>query len=140
MKYQPGLSKTDGEGIERVWSIMNLMSYITREEQPGARHDDHEDLLNRSSFKKNTNQGGLYHSIVSIFLTYCSRIYSGETFAYCTVGKEGPGGLFRGDFVDADAGASGGMAEPGSSLGGGSHAAEPISSARQGFVDIFDQL
>lgn len=56
-KYQVGVGKTDGEGIEHKWAAMNSMAYITKEEQPGARHDDLEDLSDLLSFKKNVEMG-----------------------------------------------------------------------------------
>lgn len=57
VRFQKGLGKTDGEGIERVWSLMNPLSYTLKEEGPGLRHDDIEDLCNRLNFKKNLGQG-----------------------------------------------------------------------------------
>lgn len=57
LKFQVGVGKTDGEGIERKWAAMNPMSYITKEEQPGARHDDLEDLTDLLNFKKNVEMG-----------------------------------------------------------------------------------
>lgn len=57
LKYKPGVGKTDGEGIERVWSVFNSISYMTREEQPGARHDDIEDKADKHNFGKNIALG-----------------------------------------------------------------------------------
>ncbi|KAF9004860.1 hypothetical protein BDZ89DRAFT_1049367 [Hymenopellis radicata] len=53
LKYKEGVGKTDGEGIERVWSVLNPMSYMMREEQPGAHHDDIEDKVDKHNFGKN---------------------------------------------------------------------------------------
>ncbi|KAF9001842.1 hypothetical protein BDZ89DRAFT_968153, partial [Hymenopellis radicata] len=57
LKYKVGVGKTDGEGIERVWAVFNPMSYMTREEQPGARHDDIEDKVDKHNFGKNIHLG-----------------------------------------------------------------------------------
>ncbi|KAF9005817.1 hypothetical protein BDZ89DRAFT_1145029 [Hymenopellis radicata] len=57
LKYKVGMGKTDGEGPERVWSILNPMSYMTKEEHPGARHDDIEDKVNLHNFLKNVRSG-----------------------------------------------------------------------------------
>lgn len=59
LKYKVGVGKTDGEGIERVWAVMNPISYMTKGEQPGARHDDIEDKANRHNFMKNIGLGTL---------------------------------------------------------------------------------
>ncbi|KAF8995888.1 hypothetical protein BDZ89DRAFT_971449 [Hymenopellis radicata] len=53
VKYMVGAGKTDGEGPECVWAVLNPMSYMTKEEHPGARHDDLEDKLNLHNFQKN---------------------------------------------------------------------------------------
>ncbi|KIY63047.1 hypothetical protein CYLTODRAFT_337486, partial [Cylindrobasidium torrendii FP15055 ss-10] len=57
VKYRWGVGKTDGEGIERVWAILNRMAYMLKEEQPGARHDDLEDKINHHNFRKNLTLG-----------------------------------------------------------------------------------
>ncbi|KAF9017036.1 hypothetical protein BDZ89DRAFT_961437 [Hymenopellis radicata] len=57
LKYKVGVGKTDGEGIERVWSVFNPLSYMTREEQPGARADDIEDKADSHNFGKNIGLG-----------------------------------------------------------------------------------
>ncbi|KAF8995872.1 hypothetical protein BDZ89DRAFT_921986, partial [Hymenopellis radicata] len=57
MKYQVGVGKSDGEGIERYWHLLNPLSYMTREEHPGARHDDHEDKMDQVNFEKNIGLG-----------------------------------------------------------------------------------
>ncbi|KAF8994209.1 hypothetical protein BDZ89DRAFT_1150195 [Hymenopellis radicata] len=35
VKYKVGVGKTDGKGPERVWALLNPMSYRTKEQQPG---------------------------------------------------------------------------------------------------------
>lgn len=36
---RPGVGRTDGEGIERGWSIVNPLATMLREMGPGFRHD-----------------------------------------------------------------------------------------------------
>lgn len=57
LKYQVGVGKTDGEGPERLWSVLNPLSYMTKEEHHGARHDDIEDFLNMHNHRKNISMG-----------------------------------------------------------------------------------
>ncbi|TRM60856.1 hypothetical protein BD626DRAFT_538623 [Schizophyllum amplum] len=50
-------SKTDGEGIERIWALMNAWAWATKEMGQGARHgwiDEKGDSIN---FLKNIQQG-----------------------------------------------------------------------------------
>lgn len=70
VKYQYGLGKTDGEGIERIWAMMNPMSYTLKEEGPGLRHDDIEDLVNRINYRKNIQQGMLVFFLFEQLLIY----------------------------------------------------------------------
>ena len=76
LKYQLGVGKTDGEGIERKWAAMNPMSYITKEEQPGARHDDLEDLTDLLNFKKNIEMGMFAFLFCLICYLFLSRTHS----------------------------------------------------------------
>ncbi|KAF8878399.1 hypothetical protein CPB85DRAFT_1443381 [Mucidula mucida] len=57
LKFKVGVGKTDGEGIERVWAVLNPFSYMTKEQLPGARHDNIEDKINYHNFTKNINLG-----------------------------------------------------------------------------------
>ncbi len=39
LNIQPGMGRTDGESIERVWAIMNGCASSTKEMGPGSCHD-----------------------------------------------------------------------------------------------------
>ncbi|KAL1658415.1 hypothetical protein GGF50DRAFT_92641 [Schizophyllum commune] len=56
LKYHEGVGRTDGEGIERIWSLFNAISYATKEMGEGARHDAIEDKSDSINFVKNINQ------------------------------------------------------------------------------------
>ncbi|KAL1750322.1 hypothetical protein FB107DRAFT_224085 [Schizophyllum commune] len=53
LKYIAGVGRTDGEGIERIWSLMNPVAYATKEMGEGARHDAIEDKGDSINFLKN---------------------------------------------------------------------------------------
>ncbi|KAL1739935.1 hypothetical protein HDZ31DRAFT_48503, partial [Schizophyllum fasciatum] len=53
LKYHEGVGRTDGEGIERIWSLFNAISYSTKEMGEGARHDAIEDKSDSVNFMKN---------------------------------------------------------------------------------------
>ncbi|KAF9002597.1 hypothetical protein BDZ89DRAFT_1146428 [Hymenopellis radicata] len=57
LKYKVGVGKTDGEGIEHVWAVLNPFSYMTKEQLPGGRHDNIEDKINHHNFMKNVGLG-----------------------------------------------------------------------------------
>ncbi|KAJ7110762.1 hypothetical protein C8R46DRAFT_1170994 [Mycena filopes] len=57
LTYQVGVGRTDGEGIERTWSVVNPISWATKEMGRGARHDAMENKLDHHNFEKNINQG-----------------------------------------------------------------------------------
>ncbi|KAF9013697.1 hypothetical protein BDZ89DRAFT_1046721 [Hymenopellis radicata] len=57
--YIPGAGKTDGEGPERVWALLNGMASDTKEMDVGTRHDRIEDRCDKHNFLKNVGLGRL---------------------------------------------------------------------------------
>ncbi|KAJ7470067.1 hypothetical protein B0H11DRAFT_1730986 [Mycena galericulata] len=57
LSYAIGVGRTDGEGIERTWAILNPIGYATKEMGDGARHDAIEDKVDRLNYEKNVKQG-----------------------------------------------------------------------------------
>ncbi|KAJ6606249.1 hypothetical protein DFH09DRAFT_896192 [Mycena vulgaris] len=57
LNYLEGVGQTDGEGIERTWSGLNLVGWATKEMGNGARHDALEDKIDHHNFEKNISQG-----------------------------------------------------------------------------------
>jgi hypothetical protein len=57
LSYQVRVGRTDGKGIERTWSVLNPMSWATKEMGIGARADSMEDKINHHNFQKNIGQG-----------------------------------------------------------------------------------
>ncbi|KAI5822026.1 hypothetical protein K523DRAFT_257616, partial [Schizophyllum commune Tattone D] len=52
LKYHDGVGRTDGEAIERVWSLLNPISWSTKYMGEGARHDWMEDKVDSINFGK----------------------------------------------------------------------------------------
>ncbi|KAF7310685.1 CxC2 domain-containing protein [Mycena chlorophos] len=61
LSYAIGVGKTDGEGIERTWSLLNPISWATKEMGEGARHDVLEDKIDHINWEKNINFGRSLH-------------------------------------------------------------------------------
>ncbi|KAJ7852029.1 hypothetical protein B0H14DRAFT_2581072 [Mycena olivaceomarginata] len=57
LSYVEGVGRTDGEGIERTWSVLNPLAYSTKEMGNGARHDAIENKVDHLNFEKNVGQG-----------------------------------------------------------------------------------
>ncbi|CAK5277177.1 unnamed protein product [Mycena citricolor] len=53
LSFKPGVGKTDGEGIERVWSTLNPTGYTTRTAGLGMRADILEEKIDHNNFMKN---------------------------------------------------------------------------------------
>ncbi|KAJ7050749.1 hypothetical protein C8F01DRAFT_1092087 [Mycena amicta] len=51
------VGKTDGEGIEQTWLLLNPIGWSTKEMGEGARHDAIEDKIDYLNFEKNVGQG-----------------------------------------------------------------------------------
>jgi hypothetical protein len=50
--FRPGVGRTDGEGIERDWSIMNVAANSTKEMGEGCRHDTLDDYWGDWNYRK----------------------------------------------------------------------------------------
>ncbi|KAJ7036476.1 hypothetical protein C8F04DRAFT_954001 [Mycena alexandri] len=57
LTYLEGVGRTDGEGIERTWSVLNPIAWATKEMAKGARADAIEDKIDHHNFEKNIAQG-----------------------------------------------------------------------------------
>ncbi|KAJ7492940.1 hypothetical protein B0H11DRAFT_2228263 [Mycena galericulata] len=57
LSFKPGVGKSDGEGVERVWSVLNPASYQTKDAGRGQRVDVVEDKIDSHNFLKNIGQG-----------------------------------------------------------------------------------
>ncbi|KAK6967159.1 hypothetical protein R3P38DRAFT_3244632 [Favolaschia claudopus] len=57
LSYTVGVGRTDGEGVERVWSRLNPLAWATREKGKGGRADAIEDEIDYLNFEKNINLG-----------------------------------------------------------------------------------
>ncbi|KAK6984039.1 CxC2 domain-containing protein [Favolaschia claudopus] len=57
LTYQEGVGRTDGEGTERVWSVITGMAAATKEMNWGAREDHIEDKIDHHNTEKNLRQG-----------------------------------------------------------------------------------
>lgn len=53
----PGVGRTDGEGIERDWSIMNMAASTTKEMGEGSRHDALDDYWGDWNYRKSLTFG-----------------------------------------------------------------------------------
>ncbi|KAJ7165276.1 hypothetical protein C8R46DRAFT_1220409 [Mycena filopes] len=56
LNYIPGVGRTDGEGVERLWAWLNACSYATKEMGLGNRADTVKDKLDAHNFLKNIGQ------------------------------------------------------------------------------------
>ncbi|KAJ7805542.1 hypothetical protein B0H13DRAFT_2387660 [Mycena leptocephala] len=59
LSFVPGVGKTDGEGIERLWAELNAFAYHTKNMGIGHRADTIEDKINYHNFMKNLSQAGI---------------------------------------------------------------------------------
>ncbi|KAJ6465540.1 hypothetical protein C8R47DRAFT_1235772 [Mycena vitilis] len=57
LSLKPGVGKSDGEGVERVWSVLNPASYATKDAGRGVRADALEGKIDNHNYLKNVGQG-----------------------------------------------------------------------------------
>jgi Kyakuja-Dileera-Zisupton transposase len=56
LNYIPGVGRSDGEGVERLWAFLNGFAYQSKEMGLGNRADTIEDKLDSHNFLKNLRQ------------------------------------------------------------------------------------
>ncbi|KAJ7822085.1 hypothetical protein B0H14DRAFT_3471004 [Mycena olivaceomarginata] len=65
LSFKEGVGKSDGEGVERTWSVLNPAAYATKDAGRGQRADTLDDRLDNHNFLKNVGQGdALRHKLV----------------------------------------------------------------------------
>ncbi|KAJ7784192.1 hypothetical protein B0H16DRAFT_1446451 [Mycena metata] len=57
LSFKVGVGKSDGEGVERVWSVLNPAANHTKDAGRGQRADTLEDKIDNHNFLKNIGQG-----------------------------------------------------------------------------------
>jgi hypothetical protein len=62
LSYKPGVGRTDGEGVERMWSVLNPAAFHTKDMSQGNRVDTLEDKIDSHNFLKNLGLGAPYRS------------------------------------------------------------------------------
>jgi hypothetical protein len=55
--FQEGIGKSNRDGVERTWSVLNPAAYATKDAGWGQRADTLDDRLNNHNFLKNIGQG-----------------------------------------------------------------------------------
>ncbi|KAJ7807053.1 hypothetical protein B0H13DRAFT_2386681 [Mycena leptocephala] len=59
LSFVPGVGKSDGEGIERLWSELNAFAFHTKTMGLGHRADTLEDKIDHHNFMKNLGQADI---------------------------------------------------------------------------------
>ncbi|KAJ7735259.1 hypothetical protein DFH07DRAFT_753949, partial [Mycena maculata] len=57
LSFKMGVGEADGEGVERVWSVLNPAAYHTKDAGRGQRVDSLEDKIDSHNYLKNIGQG-----------------------------------------------------------------------------------
>ncbi|KAK6971927.1 CxC2 domain-containing protein [Favolaschia claudopus] len=57
LSFRVGVGKTDGEGVERTWSVLNPAAFSTKDAGGGVRADVLEGKIDNHNFLKNLGQG-----------------------------------------------------------------------------------
>ncbi|KAJ7846654.1 hypothetical protein B0H13DRAFT_2238871 [Mycena leptocephala] len=57
LSFLLGVGKSDGEGVERFWAVLNQLSYFTKDAGMGTRADAIEDKIDAHNYLKNLGQG-----------------------------------------------------------------------------------
>ncbi|KAJ7178324.1 hypothetical protein C8R43DRAFT_871505 [Mycena crocata] len=88
LSYKPGVGKSDGEGVERVWSVLNPASYHTKDAGRGQRVDVLEDKIDSHNHRKNFGQGDALQRKLIVALAERERQIYGFKEVTATVERE----------------------------------------------------
>ncbi|KAJ6609453.1 hypothetical protein B0H10DRAFT_1813813, partial [Mycena sp. CBHHK59/15] len=73
LSYKPGVGRTDGEGVERTWSVLNPAAFHTKDMSQGNRVDTLEDKIDSHNFLKNLGLGDSLHRKLALARTERDR-------------------------------------------------------------------
>ncbi|KAJ7457546.1 hypothetical protein B0H11DRAFT_1738205 [Mycena galericulata] len=57
LSFKPGVGKSDGEGVERTWAVLNPASFATKDAGRGQRADALEGKIDNHNWLKNVGEG-----------------------------------------------------------------------------------
>jgi hypothetical protein len=57
LSFKPGVGKSDGEGVERTWLVLNPAAFSTKDAGRGVRADSLEGKIDNHNYLKNVGQG-----------------------------------------------------------------------------------
>ncbi|KAJ7707998.1 hypothetical protein B0H16DRAFT_1746366 [Mycena metata] len=69
LSFLPGVGKTDGEGIERLWAKLNAFAYHTKNMGLGHRADTIDDKINYHNWMKNLGQAYILRRKLIVAIT-----------------------------------------------------------------------
>ncbi|KAJ7466765.1 hypothetical protein B0H11DRAFT_1921662 [Mycena galericulata] len=78
LSFMVGVGKTDGEGVERFWSVMNPIAYFTKDAGVGTRADGVEDKVDAQNFLKNLGEGDAL--LRKLIIAVAERVRQVEAF------------------------------------------------------------
>ncbi|KAJ7431644.1 hypothetical protein B0H11DRAFT_2261644 [Mycena galericulata] len=88
LSFKPGVGKSDGEGVERTWSILNPAANHTKDMNIGNREDTLNDKIDNHNFLKNIGQGYALEQKLIIAIAERARQVSAYSEVTRTVEKD----------------------------------------------------
>ncbi|KAJ7143232.1 hypothetical protein C8R46DRAFT_1046246 [Mycena filopes] len=88
LSVKPGVGKSDGEGVERTWAVLNPVSYHTKDMGVGNREDHLNDKIDNHNFLKNLGQGSTLAAKLIVALGEHEKQVAAFTAVSETVEKE----------------------------------------------------
>ncbi|KAJ6464664.1 hypothetical protein C8R47DRAFT_992020, partial [Mycena vitilis] len=86
LSFLPGVGKSDGEGIERLWAELNAFAYHTKTMGIGNRADTLEDKINYHNYMKNLGQADILRRKLMVAIAERAR----QVVAWKEVNKSVP--------------------------------------------------
>ncbi|KAJ7093757.1 hypothetical protein C8R44DRAFT_890661 [Mycena epipterygia] len=85
LSFKTGVGKSDGEGVERVWAVLNPAAYHTKDAGEGQRIDVLEDKIDNHNHLKNLGQGDALQRKLLVAIAERERQVQGFTEISATI-------------------------------------------------------
>ncbi|KAJ7616250.1 hypothetical protein B0H17DRAFT_1299470 [Mycena rosella] len=88
LSFKPGVRKSDGEGVERMWAALNPAAFSTKDAGTGQRADILEGKIDNHNYLKNVGQGVALQRKLVVALAERARQINGFKQVNATISKQ----------------------------------------------------
>ncbi|KAJ6544608.1 hypothetical protein DFH09DRAFT_928307 [Mycena vulgaris] len=88
LSFKRGVGKSDGEGVERTWSVLNPAAYATKDAGQGLRADVLDSKIDNHNYLKNVGQGEALQRKLVVAIAERDKQIAGFDQVNKTIGRD----------------------------------------------------